>query len=236
MEYTLHKSTERGSTKFKWLESFHSFSFGRYINPKRISFGKLVVFNDDTILPEKGFSTHPHDNMEIITIVTDGTLEHNDSMGSSTMITAGEIQVMTAGTGITHSETNPSKEEAVHLFQIWIEPRQYGLKPSYQQKKFDQALFKNKLYCVVSGAKEKDHLGINQDATLHLANLDKEIIIEHELKSKRGAFIFSIEGSIKINDQIINSRDSIEVNGYQKVNINSLTTAKIILIDVPMSK
>ncbi len=236
MEYTLHKSTERGSTKFKWLESFHSFSFGRYINRKRIGFGKLVVFNDDTIAPEKGFSTHPHDNMEIITIVTDGTLEHNDSMGSSTMINAEEIQVMTTGTGITHSETNPSKSKAVHLFQIWIEPHQLGLKPSYQQKKFDSNNFKNRLYHIVVGKKNEESLIINQDATLYLADLEKGITIDYTIKKGRGVFIFSIEGSLDINDETINSRDSIEVIGYQKININPLTTAKIILIDVPMSK
>ncbi len=234
MGYILHKSNERGLTKFKWLESFHSFSFGRYINPKRTSCGKLVVFNDDTIAPGKGFSTHPHDNMEIITIVTNGTLEHRDSMGSSSMITTGEIQVMTAGTGITHSETNPSTTEAVHLFQIWIEPRHYGLTPSYKQKKFNSELWKNRLALLVSGERNEEALTINQDAELYPADLEKGTTIKYELKKRRGVFLFCIEGQLQLDEQILNPQDSIEVIGSQKIKINALTDAKLILIDIPV--
>ncbi len=234
MRMIIHKSAERGSTKFKWLESFHSFSFGRYTNPKRTGFGKLVVFNDDTIAPQKGFATHPHDNMEIITIVTNGTLEHRDSMGSSSMITTGEIQVMTAGTGITHSETNPSQKEGVHLFQIWIEPRQFGLKPTYQQKKFDEILFKNRLYPVVLGEKSEEALTINQDGELYRADLEKETTIDYALEKGRGLFIFNIEGSLNVNDQMITSRDSVEVSDSTKISITAHTAAKIIVIDLPL--
>jgi len=234
MRTIIHKSAERGSTKFKWLESFHSFSFGRYTNPKRTGFGRLVVFNDDTIAPQKGFATHPHDNMEIITIVTNGTLEHRDSMGSSSMITAGEIQVMTAGTGITHSETNPSKKEGVHLFQIWIEPRRYGLKPTYHQKKFDLNNFKNRLYPVVIGEKSEEVLTINQDAELYRADLEKETTIDYALDKGRGIFIFSIEGSLKVNDQMIASQDSLEITNLSKISITAHTAAKIIVINIPL--
>ncbi len=234
MGYILHKANERGSTKFKWLESFHSFSFGRYINPKRTGFGRLVVFNDDIIAPGKGFSTHPHDNMEIITIVTEGTLEHKASMGTGSQIRAGEIQVMTAGTGITHSETNPSTTEVVHLFQIWIEPRQYGLKPRYQQKKIEEELFKNRSYSIVTGTEDKDTLSINQDAELYRADLEKGTSIDYELQKGRGLFLFNIEGQLQVNELILSPHDSIEITNSPKISITALTSAKLILIEVPL--
>ena len=230
---TLHRSTQRGLTKFKWLESFHSFSFGHYVNTQRTGFGTLAVFNDDIIAQKKGFSTHPHDNMEIITIVTEGTIEHKDSMGSSSMISKDEIQVMTAGTGITHSETNPSSNKPVHLFQIWIEPREYGLKPRYQQKIFDQKLFKNKLYPVVLGRTDKDTLWIHQDAILHRGDLEKGITLQYKLLKNRGLFIFNIDGEIQVNNTKIEARDSLEIKDISEITFTAITPAKLIIIDIP---
>ena len=230
----LHKSTERGLTKFKWLESVHSFSFGRYVNTQRTGFGTLAVFNDDTIAPQKGFSTHPHDNMEIITLVIEGTVQHQDSIGSKTDITAGEVQTMTAGTGVAHSEINPSDTQPVHLFQIWIEPREYGLKPRYQQKRFEQELFKNRLYPIVSGEKSKDNLTINQDASLFRGDLELGMIILYHLNPRRGLFVFSVEGSVKVNDQMISSRDSLEIKEVPSLTLTALSAAKLIVIEIPL--
>lgn len=176
----IRKSNERGKTKIDWLESYHSFSFGEYYDPSNIYFGPLRVMNDDIILAGGGFPTHPHRDMEIVTIVLEGTVAHKDSTGGEGTITVNEIQRMTAGKGIQHSEFNPSDSEVLKLLQIWFIPNQQGLNPSYEQRKFSHEEKKNKLLKVVSGTKEEGIIFINQDAEIFLSDLDKGKEIKYD--------------------------------------------------------
>src|SRR3989344_3753779 len=176
MKIKIQHSSERGSTELGWLHSRHSFSFGNYYNPRRMNFGFLRVLNDDIVEPGKGFGMHFHDNMEIISIVLEGALEHKDSMGNHGVIKAGEVQRISAGTGISHSEFNHSYKEKVHFLQVWIEPKETSLRPNYEQKRFD--LKNNKLTTIVSGSKNKNTTYINQDAYFLIGNFDKNKTIE----------------------------------------------------------
>ncbi len=234
MKKVLHKADERGKAEFGWLHSRHSFSFGNYYNPDKINFGLLRVFNDDIVEPAQGFGTHPHNNMEIISIVLKGKLEHKDSMGNGSVINEGDVQVMSAGTGITHSEFNPSDVEEVNFLQIWIFPSQKDLNPRYDQKNFN--LETNKLIKVVSGNKSDTSLFINQNAEIYRSKLEKNQKIDFMFSNKNnGAYLFVLEGSIKLDDKLLNKRDAIGIYDTDNFSFVSNENSELILIEVPMN-
>lgn len=229
-------SEERGLTQNAWLTSRHTFAFGSYYNLDRLNFGTLRVFNDDIVKPNHGFGMHPHDNMEIITIVLEGTLEHKDSAHNHGLIKPGDVQRMTAGTGIKHSEMNPSKDEKVHLLQIWVYPDRRGLDPGYEQKTFNPEEFKNTLYPIVSGTPSSTALFIHQDATFFLSHLDEGITLKHTPRSrKHGQHLFVIEGKITIGDQTLKTGDSAQITQINLVEITAKEASKVLLIEVSVN-
>jgi len=234
MTLKIHRSEERGKSELDWLQSRFSFSFDRYYNPERKGFGKLLVLNDDIIAPKKGFGAHSHDNMEIITIPIEGELIHRDSTGVEEIILPKEIQVMSAGSGIVHSEYNNSNEKALKLFQIWIETKEINIIPRHNKKRFE--LNDNSITLVVSGKREKDTLYIHQNAKISLGKLEKDHKIDYSSDKNQGTFIFIISGSLEIEDNLLNERDSIEITELDKLNITSLKDSYFIIIEVPLNK
>jgi len=237
MKTELHPANERGHASFDWLNTFHSFSFGTYFNPAREQFGCLRVLNDDKIIGGSGFDLHPHNNMEIITIMLEGSLEHRDSMGNTQVIEQGEVQVMSAGTGIYHAEYNHSETEDAKLFQIWIFPRKKGLKPRYDQKFFEEQKIKNKLVTLVTPDinQQDESLWIHQDAYISTVNLEKENSFEYKIRIQgNGIFAMVIEGNIKVNENSLNRRDAIAVTETDTVNFESVTDSNLLIIEVPM--
>lgn len=234
MKKIIHRANERGITELGWLHSRHSFSFGRYYNPEMERFGLLRVLNDDIVEPGEGFGTHPHDNMEIISIVLKGQLEHRDSMGNGSVINAGEVQIMSAGTGITHSEFNPSDSEKVNFLQLWIFPKERGVSPGYDQRKFDIA--ENEIKEVVSGEKSNDSLHINQDASIYLGNLDKGKLYTFKVDKKEyGTYLFILEGSIILDGDTLTKRDAAGIWDTDEFRIISQAQSEFILVKVPMN-
>ena len=231
MKKVVQRSNDRGHADYGWLKTKYSFSFADYYNPKRTGFGKLLVLNDDIISPKRGFGKHGHKDMEIITIVFKGELTHEDSTGSIGKIGSGEIQVMSAGTGILHSEMNNS-DETVELFQIWIRPDKLRVKPGYETKSFD--LKENELNLVV-GNQENDNLFINQDAKIYLVKLNKEKLISYNLKKNKGIFLIVKSGNIKIKQENLKEKDSIEIWDISEVEIESLEDSEFVLIEVPLN-
>jgi redox-sensitive bicupin YhaK (pirin superfamily) len=229
-------SEERGLTQNTWLTSRHTFAFGSYYNLDRLNFGTLRVFNDDIVKPGNGFGLHAHDNMEIITLVLEGTLEHKDSIGTHGQIKLNDVQRMTAGSGIKHSEMNPSKDEKVHFFQIWVYPERRGLEPGYEQKTFNPEDFKNTLYPIVSGTPSTTALFIHQDATFYLSHLDEGITLKHTPRSrKHGEHLFVIEGKIGIGDQALKAGDSAQITQIDPVEIMAKEASKVLLIEVSVN-
>jgi quercetin 2,3-dioxygenase len=237
MKTELHPANERGHASLHWLDTYHSFSFATYFNPAREQFGCLRVLNDDTITGGSGFDLHPHNNMEIITIMLEGSLEHRDSMGNTQVIAQGEVQVMSAGTGIYHAEYNHSETEDAKLFQIWIFPREKGLKPRYDQKFFEEQKIKNKLVTLVTPDinQQDDSLWIHQDAYISMVNLEKDKSFEYKIRIQgNGVFTMVIEGNIKVNENSLNRRDAIAVTETDTVNFESVTDSNLLIIEVPM--
>ncbi len=235
MKTTLHKADSRGYVDHGWLKTYHTFSFASYYEPSRVRFGLLRVLNDDIIEGGMGFGTHPHDNMEIVTIPLEGTLAHKDSMGTKQTLKPGEIQIMSAGSGLTHSEFNNSETERINLLQIWVFPKERDIEPRYDQKVFDTGERKNKFQTVVSPEKENGAMWINQDAYFSLADLDNGKELDYKIKHKgNGAYIFVIEGSMKTADETLNRRDALGVEDIENIKIKALENSKILLIDVPM--
>ncbi len=228
-----HSADSRGLANHGWLISRHTFSFANYYNPDRVNFGALRVLNDDIVKPGMGFGTHPHDNMEIISIPISGSLAHKDSTGTEKEIKTGEVQIMSAGSGIQHSEYNYSKTEEVNFLQIWILPKERNIAPRYDQKDFSEALKNNNLVAVVSPQKD-GALWINQNAELSLGHLAKGTNIKHKLSFKgNGIYAFLIEGKAKVNDAILNKRDAIGYFDLKQIDIESLEDSKILLIEIP---
>lgn len=237
MKTELHPANERGHAGLDWLDTYHSFSFATYFNPAREQFGCLRVLNDDTIAGGTGFDLHPHNNMEIITLMLKGSLEHRDSMGNTQVIAQGEVQVMSAGTGIYHAEYNHSETEDAKLFQIWIFPREKELKPRYDQKFFEEQNTKNKLVTLVTPdiKQQDDSLWIHQDAYISTVNLEKGHNIEYKIRIQgNGVFAIVIEGNIKVNENSLNRRDAIAVTETDTVNFESVTDSNLLIIEVPM--
>jgi len=236
MEKVIYRSEDRGKVNYGWLDTKYSFSFANYYNPKMMNFGMLRVLNDDTVAPSMGFGTHPHNNMEIITFILDGQLEHKDSMGTGSVIYEDEVQVMSAGSGITHSEFNPSDKKAVKLFQIWIFPKERNIQPRYAQKSFPLADRKNKLVPAVSGLNKEGSLYIHQDAEIYIGNFNKNRKINYQICSaKNGAYILVVDGSLKVGDKDLFKRDAIGISEVDNFEIEMLEESNFLIIDVPMS-
>jgi len=236
MKKNVYRSEDRGKANYGWLDTKYSFSFANYYNPMMMNFGLLRVLNDDTVKQDSGFGTHPHNNMEIITIILEGSLEHRDSMGTGSVITKDEIQVMSAGSGITHSEFNPSKTEAVKLLQIWIFPKESNIKPRYDQKKFPEEARKNKLLPAVSGLNKDGALYIHQNAEIYLGKFDKGSNVEYKISNPlNGAYIFLIDGQIKTADEDLFNGDAIGVWETDQINLEVVQDSYFIIIDVPMN-
>ena len=234
----IYKAETRGFAKYDWLESFHSFSFSTYYNPNRMRFGLLRVLNDDSVSPKSGFATHPHANMEIISIPLAGTITHQDSMGSLFDITENYIQIMSAGTGIEHSEWNHSSDINAKFLQIWIYPKELNIKPRYDMKYFNPEIFHNNFKLVVSPDINDETLQINQDAYLSLARISAETIVPYQVKNtENGVFIFVIKGNIEFNKFELNKRDSASLKlPNNTIEINAKTESHILIIEVPLIK
>jgi len=232
----LHKADTRGDANHGWLKSKHTFSFANYYDPKRMNFGALRVLNDDSVEAGMGFGTHPHENMEIISIPLEGDLEHKDSMGTVSVIRHGDIQVMSAGTGIYHSEYNANKDRLVKFLQIWIFPNKKNVTPRYDQITLDLADRHNKVQQILSPNPDDAGVWIHQNAWFHLGKLDKEISIDYEIKAKgNGVYAFILSGEITINDHHLYPRDGFGIWDSDKISILADTDAEILLMEVPMS-
>lgn len=236
MKTIFKKSNERGTSDLGWLKSAHSFSFSNYFDPKNMSFGSLRVLNDDRVAPQMGFGKHPHENMEIISIPLKGSLKHKDTMGNEGIIKEGDVQVMSAGTGIQHSEANASETKEVHFLQIWIIPNKKNVEPSYAQKSIDSDKLLNRFEKLVSPYSDKEGLSIYQDAWLHLGHFDQKMTQEYLLNQKsNGVFIFVLEGQAKVGSFHLERRDALGVWDWESIEVDCDENSKILLIEVPMS-
>jgi hypothetical protein len=235
MKTILYPANERGHVNLGWLDSFHSFSFGQYHDPKKIHFGALRVVNDDSIAGGGGFGTHPHDNMEIVTIPLEGKLAHKDSTGNEGIISKGDIQIMSAGTGIRHSEYNASAKETARLLQIWVFPKLKNIKPVYGQKTFDLKDRKNIWQIVVSPDTAEQGLNINQDARFSLVDLEAGKSIGYQMKWKNaGLYLFVIEGSVKTAEQNLSKRDALGISESDQFTIEAVSNSQLLAIEIPM--
>jgi redox-sensitive bicupin YhaK (pirin superfamily) len=235
MNTVLHKAATRGHAAHGWLDSWHTFSFAGYYDPSRIHFGVLRVLNDDTVAPGMGFGKHPHDNMEIISIPLEGSLEHQDSMGTKQIIKQGDVQIMSAGTGIAHSEKNASAAEMVKFLQIWVIPNQKNVTPRYDQQTVTEEAKKNKLVTVVSPMNDSVGVHIYQDAWFSLGNLDKDVTVTYSLKKAgNGVYFFLLEGEAVVNDIVLSRRDGLGISDADTFTIKATKDAQVLVMDVPM--
>ena len=238
MKTTIYKSNSRGYANHGWLKSHHTFSFAGYQDPNRMNFGMLRVLNDDIVQPKMGFGTHPHQNMEIVSIPLKGALSHKDSMGNKRAIEVDEVQVMSAGTGLTHSEFNDSSSEEVNFLQLWIIPEEMSIAPNYEQKKFNKEERLNTLQTVVApfNSNLKEALPIHQQAYIYRSTLNKDASLNLVPKDKaNGFYIFNIEGSIEVEDQILESRDAIGIEDIEEITLTSKDKTELVIIEVPMN-
>lgn len=234
MTTILHKANTRGNANHGWLNSYHTFSFANYYNSERTNFGLLRVLNDDTVSAGMGFGKHPHDNMEIVSIPLEGDLHHNDSTGRDKIIKQGDVQIMSAGSGIMHSEMNANKNKEVKFLQIWVFPEKRNIEPRYEQKTFSAEDRKNKLQTVVA-PNDSSALWINQQAWFTLGNFDANFSTIYTLhNNKNGVYVFLIKGSVSINNIELNERDGLGVSATETLNIKALSDAEILLIEVPI--
>ena len=235
MKKTIHKASSRGTADFGWLNSRHTFSFGQYYNPERVHFGMLRVLNDDIVQGGAGFPTHPHSNMEIVSIPLKGSLAHKDSTGTEKLINTGEVQIMSAGSGLTHSEYNGSKTDEVNFLQIWVFPKEKDIKPRYEQKVFESSERVDTIQTVVSPNDEKA-LWINQDAYFSLANLSDGNTITYPLnKAGNGVYLFVIEGKINVDGKTLDKRDAIGISDVDEFAISASENAELLFIEIPMN-
>ena len=236
MKTILHKANTRGHANHGWLDSYHTFSFAGYHNPERNHFGVLRVLNDDTVSGGMGFGTHPHDNMEIVSIPLSGTLAHKDSTGRSEIINTGDVQIMSAGSGISHSEFNASKTAQVNLFQVWLFPKQKDITPRYEQKTFDTAGRHNQWQTVVSPDEQDNAVWINQDAKFSLAQIDAGTQLDYKNAfAGTGIYFFVLEGKVNIAGKELNKRDALGVSEANEVVLKATDKSFILAIEVPMS-
>ena len=237
MAKLLDHADSRGIADHGWLYSRHTFSFSDYHNPERMGFGKLRVINDDIVAPGKGFATHSHANMEIISVPIEGALRHQDSMGNVHVIRAGDIQIMSAGTGISHSEYNDSDKDSVNFLQIWVQPKELNIPPRYAQKTLDPAARHNQFHYIITPDKTNpDSIWINQDAWLALADFDEEFDdIYTPLNRGHGVYLFVISGRVIVGGEILNARDGIGVTDVTSLGIRAITASRLLLMEVPLS-
>lgn len=233
----LHKAETRGQADHGWLKSMHTFSFANYYNPKRMNFGMLRVLNDDTVAPGMGFDTHPHDNMEIISIPLEGNLEHRDSMGNTTVINQGDIQVMSAGTGIFHSEYNHNTNKEVKFLQIWVLPDKKNVTPRYDQISLNLSDRQNKLQQILSPFSHDEGVWIHQNSWFHLGKFDQGVKGIYKIKSKaNGVYAFILSGNVTINNQELNTRDGFGTWDVDSIDIKADSDSEFLIMEVPMTQ
>jgi redox-sensitive bicupin YhaK (pirin superfamily) len=228
----IRQATARGHAHHGWLDTYHTFSFAGYRDPAHMGFRALRVINEDTVQPGQGFGEHPHNDMEIVTYVLEGALAHQDSMGNGEVVRAGEFQRMSAGTGITHSEFNPSRDEPVHLYQIWLFPIRKGIEPSYEQKRFAEEERRNRLQLVASHDAAEGSLLIHQDVQIYLSTLDNEQQVTHTLGDGRHAWLQVLHGAVSLNGQHLKAGDGAAISGERLVVMQANGTAEVMLFDL----
>lgn len=235
MQTVFHPAASRGLANHGWLKSNHSFSFANYYNPERMSFGTLRVLNDDYVAPGRGFGKHPHDNMEIISIPLSGDLRHEDSLGNTTVIREGDVQAMSAGTGVAHSEMNASSTEPVEFLQIWVFPKSRNISPNYSQITLEPEALEDKLDQILSPNTDDRGVTVNQDAWFHLGQLSAGTKLEYELKKPgNGVYAFLLEGAATVAGQALAKRDGFGVWDTGEIEITATQDAKLLLMEVPM--
>ena len=229
----IRPASQRGHANHGWLDSFHTFSFGEYFDTQQMGWGVLRVINDDTVVAGRGFGTHGHRDMEIMSYVLQGELEHKDSMGTGSVIRPGDVQLMSAGTGVRHSEFNPSSTNPVHFLQIWIEPAFTGTRPSYQQRRFDVSAKRGRLQLIVSPDGRQDSLTLGQDARVYAALLDGQESISHPLDAGRRAYVHVAQGSLSLNGQPMSAGDGAKVSDETVLVLDGGADAEVLLFDLP---
>lgn len=229
---TIRKAHDRGHADLGWLNTWHTFSFSSYQDPRHVQFRSLRVMNEDLVSPGKGFGTHPHRDMEIVTYVLDGALEHRDSMGNGEVLSPGEFQRMTAGTGITHSEFNPSHDDPVHLYQIWLLPEKRGLAPSYEQKAYADELMRNQLLLVAAQNQRDGSLKIHQDVEIYLSRLDAGHEVTHSVAPGRFAWLQVLRGHVTLNDIELAAGDGVAISDESSLTIRAQDAAEVLLFDL----
>lgn len=238
MKTLIYPAENRGHANHGWLKAYHSFSFASWYDPTKIHFGMLRVLNDDEVAPGMGFGKHPHDNMEIITLVQEGALEHRDSMGNGSVMRANDVQVMSAGSGVFHSEMNHSKSEAVKLFQIWVFPDKKDVTPRYDQKTFAPEGRKNQWQEIIKPdtQAEGDAIFIHQQAWFNLADIDADqTLLYQNKKAGNGAYVFVIDGEALVAGERLKRRDAIGISEYEAFEVKALSNARILVMDIPMN-
>ena len=235
MKKIIHRASDRGVQDHGWLKAAHSFSFGNYHDSSKMNFGLLRVLNDDVVSAGMGFGTHGHDNMEIVTIPLKGSLAHKDSLGSNGNITSGEVQIMSAGSGIEHSEFNGSLTEEVNLLQIWVFPKQRNIEPRYDQMKYDLEKNRNSFLTLVSPEEKEGIMWINQDAVFSLGMFDKSKLVSYNIKNPgNGAYVFIIEGKAEIDGTELGKRDALGIYDTENIAVRAIEESKILIIEIPM--
>lgn len=229
---TIRKANDRGHANHGWLDTFHTFSFASYYDPRHMGFRALRVINDDRVDGGNGFGTHPHNDMEIITYILEGALQHRDSMGTGSVIKPGDVQRMTAGTGVTHSEFNASASEPVHLLQIWLLPEREDLKPSYEEKHFAKADRQDQLRLVASRGGENGSIHVNQDVRLYASLLASGKTVEHTLAKGRHAWLQVAKGGLRVNDLKLETGDGLAVSAEEKLQITATADSEFLLFDL----
>ena len=236
MKKIIHKADSRGHFDYGWLKTSHTFSFSSYYDPERVNFGMLRVLNDDFVAAGEGFGTHPHNDMEIVTIPIDGALAHKDSTGSEGVIYPDEVQIMSAGTGIRHSEFNHLQDGTSNFLQLWIFPDKKGHQPRYNQNYFDPAERKNKFQFIVTPDKKDGNLWLNQDAFLSRIDLDKSNSVNYKIHTKgNGVYLFLIDGEISVAGETLSKRDGIGIYETDEFSITAIKDSQILIIEIPMN-
>lgn len=236
MKTVLHKANTRGHANHGWLDSHHSFSFANYYNPERMHFGVLRVLNDDIVAAGRGFGTHPHDNMEIISIPLEGDLEHKDSMGNTAVIKAGDVQVMSAGTGVYHSEYNKQADQEVRFLQIWVFPNKKNVEPRYDQITLEKDQIKNQFRQILSPNMDDEGVWIHQNAWFHLGDLEEGTKSSYKIKdANNGVYVFVLEGELTVDGQRLEKRDGFGIWDTNEISIEASKEAKVLLMEVPMN-
>ncbi|GGD45217.1 pirin family protein [Muriicola marianensis] len=236
MKMTIHKAESRGHANHGWLNTYHTFSFASYYDPSRMNFGVLRVLNDDEVAPGMGFGTHPHQNMEIISIPLEGDLEHKDSMGNIAVIRSGDIQAMSAGTGVSHSEKNRNSDKAVKFLQIWVLPNKANVTPRYDQISLQPGALKDRFHQIISPNPEDEGIWIHQDAWFHMGEFQAGSTPTYDLKKKsNGLYVFVLEGACEAGGENLNRRDGMGVWETESVSFKMTEPSKLLLIEVPMA-